>query len=138
MAQGDIENLAVSYAIKNLIPSHLREVTADKKSYFDKLEQAVRERLSSEINYWDNQARELRDKDKINSDRATQRADDLANRLNQRLDEIALQRKISVAAPVVVGGALIVPKGYFDSLKKISPPMPKLAHVSKKLQWKPS
>ena len=116
--KGDIENIAVSYAIKNLIPSHLREVTADKKSYFDKLEQAVRERLSSEINYWDNQARELRDKDKINSDRATQRADDLANRLNQRLNEIALQRKISVAAPVVVGGALIVPRGYFDSTSK--------------------
>lgn len=116
--KGDIENIAVSYAIKNLIPSHLHEVTADKKGYFDKLEQAVRERLSSEINYWDNQARELRDKDKINSDRATQRADDLANRLNQRLDEIALQRKISVAAPVVVGGALIVPRGYFDSTAK--------------------
>ncbi len=116
--KGDIENIAVSYTIKNLIPSHLREVNADKKSYFDKLEQAVRERLSSEINYWDNQARELRDKDKINSDRATQRADDLENRLNQRLDEIALQRKISVASPVVVGGALIVPRGYFDSTAK--------------------
>lgn len=116
--KGDIENIAVSYAIKNLIPSHLREVTADKKIYLDKLEQAVRERLSSEINYWDNQARELRDKDKINSDRATQRADDLEHRLNQRLDEIALQRKISVAAPVVVGGALIVPRGYFDSTSK--------------------
>lgn len=116
--KGDVENIAVSYAIKNIIPAHFRKVTADKKSYLDKLEQAVRERLSSEINYWDNQARELRDKDKINSDRATQRADDLENRLNQRLDEIALQRKISVAAPVVVGGALIVPRGYFDSTAK--------------------
>ena len=116
--KGDVENIAVSYAIKNLIPSHLREVTSDKKSYLDKLEQAIRERLTSEINYWDNQARELRDKDKINSDRATQRADDLENRLNQRLGEIALQRKISVAAPVVVGGALIVPRGYFDSTAK--------------------
>ena len=116
--KGDVENIAVSYAIKNIIPAHFRKVTADKKSYLDKLEQAVRERLSSEINYWDNQARELRDKDKINSDRATQRADDLENRLNQRLDEIALQRKISVAAPVVVGGALIVPRGYFDSTSK--------------------
>ena len=113
--KGDIENIAVSYAIKNLIPSHLREVKAAKKSYLDKLEQAIRERLISEINYWDNQARELRDKDKFNSERATQRADDLENRLNRRLEEIALQRKISVAAPVAVGGALIVPRGYFDS-----------------------
>ena len=38
--------------------------------------------------------------------------------MNQRLDEIALQRKISVAAPVVVGGALIVSRGYFDSTTK--------------------
>ena len=116
--KGDIESIAVSYVIKNLIPSRLREVNADKKSYLDKLERAVRERLSSEINFWDDKARELRDKDKMNSDRATQRADDLENRLNQRLEEIALQRKISVAAPVVVGGALIVPKGYFDSTDK--------------------
>lgn len=116
--KGDIENIAVSYAIKNFIPSHLRKVIAEKKIYLDKLERAVRERLISEINYWDNRARELRDKDKNNSERATQRADDLANRLNGRLEEIALQRKISVAAPVVVGGALIVPRGYFDSPAK--------------------
>lgn len=116
--KGDVESIAVSYAIKNLIPSHLREVTAAKKIYLDKLEQAVRERLSSEINYWDNRAHELRDKDKINSERATHRADDLENRLNQRLDDIRLQRKISAAAPVAVGGALIVPKGYFDSTAK--------------------
>ncbi len=116
--KGDIENIAVSYAIKNLIPSHLREVTADKKIYLDKLEQAIKERLISEINYWDDQARELRDKDKINSERATQRADDFVNRLNRRLEEIALQRKISVAAPVAIGGALIVPRSFFDSFAK--------------------
>ena len=114
--KGDVENIAVTYATKNLVTPHLREVTADKKIYLDKLERAIRKRLISEINYWDNRSWELRDKDKVNSERATQRADDLEVRLKRRLEEIALQRKISAAAtPVVVCGALIVPRGYFDS-----------------------
>ena len=116
--KGDVENIAVNYATKNLVPPHLREVIADKKIYLDKLERAIRKRLLSEINFWDNRSWELRDKDKINSERATQRADDLEIRFNQRLEEIALQRKISAAAPVVVCGALIVPRGYFDSTAK--------------------
>ena len=80
----------------------------------------LKKRLNSEINYWDNQANELREKDKINSDNATRRADELSERLNKRLDEIELERKISVAAPVIVGGALIIPRGYFESEKIFS------------------
>lgn len=112
--KGDVENIPISYAIKNLIPPNLHKITADKKIYLDKLERAVRERLSCEINYWDDKAHELRNKDKINSELNTKRADDLEIRLKQRLDEIALQRKIS-ATPVIIAGALIVPKGYFNS-----------------------
>lgn len=116
---GDIESLAVDFALKNLIPNQLQQAVKNKKAYLDRLETAVKKRLKSEINYWDNQAILLKAKDKSKSARATQTADDLASRLKQRLDEIALQRKISAAAPAIVAKALIVPKGFLSSSEPI-------------------
>lgn len=111
----NVEDVAINYAIKNLIPPHRQQVAKNKKIYLDKLEFEINKRLNSEINYWDNRASELKEKDKINSENATRRADELADRLNKRRKEIELERKIFVPSPVIVGGALIVPKGYFDS-----------------------
>ena len=110
--QGNVEERAVNYTLKNLLTPYHQEIAAQKKIYLDKLEREVKTRLRSEISYWDTRAAELSAKDKLNAEQATRRADEFEERLNQRLAEIALERKISVAAPVVVGGALIVPRGY--------------------------
>lgn len=121
--QENIEELAVNYAIKNLMLPYRQEVAAQKKSYLDKLEREVKTRLSNEISYCDTRADELSKKDKLNADKMTRRANELEQRLKQRLAEIALERKISASAPVVVGGALIVPQGYLkSSAEKISAP----------------
>lgn len=108
----DVESIAVNFAVKNIIPAHLKEIFADKKAYLDKLETAVKSRLLTEITYCDREAHKFKDKDKIKSEKFTQRADELENRLRQRLNEIKLEREIFAAAPVIVGDALIVPRGY--------------------------
>ena len=116
----DVEDIAVRFAIQNIIPNHLNEVRDRKKVLLDKTESAVKERLTSEIQYWDFRANELREKEslgkrnaKLNADQAARRAEELTARLEKRLSEIAQERKITAMPPVVVGGALIVPKGWF-------------------------
>ena len=115
-----VEDIAVGYAIRDIIPAHLSEVRERRKTLLDKMERAVKERLTSEIRYWDFRANELREKEsagkrnaKLNADQAARRAEDLTARLEKRLAEIAQERQITATPPVVVGGALVVPKGWF-------------------------
>ena len=119
--KGDVEDIAVSYAIQNIIPAHLSEVRQRKKAMLDKMESAVKDRLTSEIRYWDFRANELREKEsmgkrnaKLNADKAAGRAEELTLRLQKRLSEIAMERKVSAMPPVVVGGAVVVPQGWFN------------------------
>ena len=115
----DVEELAVSYAIRYIIPPHRAEIVRRTKAQLDKVEQAVKERLTSAIQYWDYRANELREKEnagkrnaKLNADQAARRAEDLAQRLKRRMEDIALERKITASPPVVVGGAIVVPNGW--------------------------
>lgn len=112
--KSNVEKLAINYAIKNLVPPHRQEIAAKRKAYLDKLEREVKTRLNGEIRYLDRYAADLRDKDKLNSDKAYRRAGELAERLNRRIAEIKLEREISTPAPVIVGGALIVPKNFLQ------------------------
>ena len=87
----------------------------------DKMESAVKDRLTSEIRYWDFRANELREKEsmgkrnaKLNADKAASRAEELTLRLQKRLSEIAMERKVSAMPPVVVGGAVVVPRGWLN------------------------
>jgi superfamily II DNA or RNA helicase len=109
---------ASSYAVETLVPRHLERVRERRLELIDKTEAAVQERLTKEINYWDLRAAELRKLEqsgrmnaRLNSWRAQERADELARRLKQRKAQLAQERQIAPAPPVVVGGALIVPIG---------------------------
>ncbi len=48
---------------------------------------------------------------RINSQKARQRADELERRLMKRQEDLQQERKLSPLPPVIIGGALIVPKG---------------------------
>lgn len=119
----DLAAQAESYAIEHLVPSHLKEVKQRKERYIQKTMEAVKERLTKEINYWDHRAEELKAKElagrkpRLNSAKARQRADDLAARLQRREQELERERMLSAAPPVVVGGALVVPQGLIDKLR---------------------
>lgn len=113
-----LERHASAYAIEQLVPAHLERVRQRRLELIDKIEAAVQERLTKEINYWDFRAAELRSQEqagkvnaKLNSARAQERADRLSERLKQRKAQLEQERQISASPPVIIGGALIVPIG---------------------------
>jgi hypothetical protein len=118
----DLEEEARAFAIVALVPAHLAEVRGRREELIDKTTQAVRERLLKEINYWDHRANQLREQEqagktpKTNSANARRTADDLQARLQARLAELEQERRIAPLPPVVIGGALIVPRGLIDRL----------------------
>ncbi|MDL2259629.1 DUF3883 domain-containing protein [Deltaproteobacteria bacterium OttesenSCG-928-K17] len=123
--QKDVEDVARTYAISNIIPAHFSEVRTRKEHLADKTAKAVKERLTAEIQYWDYRAADLKQKEaagkvnaKLNSQLAQRRAEELAGRLQKRLAELELERKISAMPPVVTGGALVIPRGL---LREICP-----------------
>ncbi len=124
-----VEDEAKKYAIEHLIPVHLEEVKKQKDAILDKTAKAVEKRLTREIQYWDARAAELAQKEeagkanaKLNSQRASQRADELALRKKERLAEIAKERNITPLSPVITGGALVIPRGLlYQLMKKESP-----------------
>lgn len=114
----DLENDALAYAIQHIVPQHLREIKDRKMEWVNKTRAAVKERLTHEINFWDNRANELRLKEqagkspgRLNSTEARRRADDLDGRLRKRMEELDREAQISAASPVAQGGAVIIPKG---------------------------
>jgi hypothetical protein len=116
--QANVEELAVGYAISEIIPTHVAEVRERKTKFIEKTVKAVKERLTAEIQYWDFRANELKIKEetgkvnsKLNSQMASRRADELHARMQKRLVELEMEKLISAMPPVIVGGAIVIPKG---------------------------
>lgn len=112
---GDVEALVRRYAVTHLSPQHVQEVRDARTDYVTKVEREVRARLTREMNYWDGRARDLKAQERdgktprVNSQKATERATDLAERLERRLDELSRERTISAGVPEVLGLALVIP-----------------------------
>lgn len=125
----DVEGLAKGYAIEHLIPAHFAEVKKRKESLINKTAKAVKDRLTAEIQYWDYRAGELAQKEaagkinaKLNSKLAARRAEELESRMQNRLAELELERRISPMPPVITGGALVIPKGLLHKLMAVPTP----------------
>lgn len=124
----DVAAEAESYAIEKLVPEHLAEVKGRKEKLIDKTKDAVYERLTKEINYWDHRAEQLKarelagKKPRLNSGKARQRADDLQARLQKRMEDLEKERQLSAAPPMVIGGALIIPRGLLNRLRNKQSP----------------
>jgi len=119
----DIETKARDYAIRHLAGRHFDEVVKFKTTQIDKMITAVKERLTREIGYWDNKAIQLKEQEqagkantRLNSDRAKQRAEELAGRLSRRLSELADEKSLNSLPPVIYGGAVIIPQGLLNGL----------------------
>src|SRR5690606_472569 len=93
-------------------------VRQSREAQIDKTHEAVRRRLTHEINYWDGEAHRYKAQEKagkrnarLNWQQAQQRADRLYERLQQRERELAEERQLSASPPVIVGRALVAPMG---------------------------
>lgn len=114
----DIGQMAMDYAIENIVPQHYEEVRRQRIPQLNKTEKAVKDRLTAEIQYWDSKAWELKEKEqagkrnaKLNSINAERKADDLNERLGKRMAQLALEKQLSPIPPRIIGGALVVPVG---------------------------
>ena len=114
----ELEKRAVNHAIEHLIPRHLERIRGPRDERLDKTERAVQERLSQAIHYHDGRAAHFRAQEaagkvnaRLNRLQEEQKADDLQERLETRLAQIAQERQISASRPTVQGGALIIPIG---------------------------
>lgn len=125
-----LEEKTREYAIRNLVPGHLEEVRSQKETIIDKTVQAVKERLTQEIAYWDYRAAVLKEQERtgrmnarINSEKAGRHADELTARLHNRLRELEEDRALSPLPPVITGGALILPAGLLNKTdeKEVQP-----------------
>jgi SNF2 family DNA or RNA helicase len=135
----DIESLAREFAVTKLIPEHLREVKSRRLAMIDKTIKAVRERLTAEIQYWDFRAAELKQKEeagktgaKLNAENASRRAEELQARLTRRLEELDRERALSSAPPLIIGGALVIPKGLLGEFAASTSGAPPLGGADKK------
>ena len=120
---GDVESKAMNYAIGNIIPQHFLAVKERRVKAADKTMKAVKERLTAAIQYWDYRSSELKKKEdagksnsRLNSQNAARRAEELEARLHKRLDELEKEKQVSAMPPIVMGGALVIPRGLINRL----------------------
>lgn len=116
----DLEAKVRNFAIIELAQAHLKEVKARRMPEIEKTEQEVQARLKKEINYWDSRAAELNEqakagkKNRLNWENAQRRAEDLADRLQRRMEQLAQEKSITATAPMVRGGLVVIPRGLLD------------------------
>ena len=122
-----LERQALGYAVQHLVLPHLAEVKERREAHIVKTMAAVKERLTKEIMYQDHQAERIKAQEeagktpKLNSANARRRADELTDRLQSRMAELAEERQVSPLPPVAVGGALVVPAGLLARLRPSAP-----------------
>ncbi|MDX9872402.1 MAG: helicase-related protein [Clostridia bacterium] len=123
----DVEDIARGYAISQIIPAHVFEVKTRKIKIIEKTAKAVKDRLTAEIQYWDFRAADLKQKEsagkinaKLNSRLAARRAEELEARMQKRLAELETEKMISAMPPIIVGGALVIPRGLLHQLTDLT------------------
>lgn len=119
-----LEDTARSYAIGHIVPEHIAEVRNQRLEWIGKTRAAVKDRLTREIAWWDHRAEDLKLQEqagkagaRLNSSEARRRADDLQARLQGRLSELDREAQISAVPPVVLGGILVMPAGFMQSIR---------------------
>ncbi|WP_376795512.1 helicase-related protein [Thermogemmatispora sp.] len=123
--QEDVIGEARSYAIEKLLPRLWDELRKRREEQVERVRQAVHERLSHEIIYWDQRAVQLQEAERqgkvnasLNANQAKQRSDDLHQRLEQRMRELEEERQLKPLPPQVVGIALVVPAGLLEEYRR--------------------
>lgn len=107
---------AERFALTNLAKEHFDEVKRQQEVQLNRVLEAVRERLLSEIYYWDGEAARLDALAKEgkrgaaqNAEKARRRAEELRERLRRREREIEEARHLAPERPYVFLAALVTP-----------------------------
>ena len=121
------EARALALAAQSLVPEHYNEVAQRRIAHVDKTLQAVHQRLSKEIAFWQDRWLKLKEdgeagKDvRLNLENARRTVAELEARLDARKKSLQAMRHVVNGTPVVLGGALIVPAGLMNQLRGDEP-----------------
>lgn len=120
-ADASAETRAREWAIEHLAQPHFEERSTVTRARVAKVRKAVKERLVSEIRYWDRRAAHLKAREEEtgrnwNSAQAARRADELEARLDRRERELDREADLHSNPPNIVGAALVIPQGLLDAL----------------------
>ena len=130
-ADTQAEDRARDWAIEHLAGPHFDERAEVTRARVEKVRTAVRQRLISEIQHWDQRVEEIKAREiagktpRINSANARARAEELAARLERREHELDQEADLHNNPPNIVGAALVIPQGLLDTLHG-DPPDPAL------------
>ncbi len=119
----NLEGLALNHASRNLVPEHYQEVKARREQQADKIMAAVKERLVKEISYLSDKVIQLEDEVRagkqpwVQPENLRRRVDELTERLNQRVRELESMKSVVSSTPVVIGGAMVIPRGLLAQRK---------------------
>ncbi len=113
-----LEREAQTEAIASLVPRHLSEVRKNRLRWIEKTRAAVKDRLTKEFTHWYRRSEQLRLQEqagktgaRLNSGEARRRAEELEQRLEDRMAQLERDGQVTALPPAVIGGAVIVPKG---------------------------
>lgn len=124
----DLYEKAEEYAVEHIVPEHLSEVKTIHESQMDRAAAAIKQRLTREIAHWDRRAQELKEQlergkqTRMNWQKARERAEDLKERMDARLEDLNIRKHLQVGSPVIIGAALVVP----ESMMRKAPDKPKI------------
>ena len=130
------EARALALAATTLVPEHYGEVAERRIAHVEKTLNAVHERLSKEIGFWQDRWIKLKEdaevgKDvRLNLQNVERTLADLQSRLENRKKELQAMRHVVNGTPVVLGAALIVPAGLMDKLRGDEPVDPAAANFA--------
>lgn len=117
----DLDTRVVRHASMTVAREHVESVMAHTQERVAKTERLVRERLTKEINYWDQRAFELAEQERAGKNtrlpaaQLRQRAEALSRRLDRRLKELEKERSISARPPRITGACLVITQGWLDA-----------------------
>jgi SNF2 family DNA or RNA helicase len=121
------EGRAVALAAATLVPEHYNEVAGRRIAHVEKTLAAVHERLTKEIDFWQDRWMKLKEdqaagKDvRLNLENIRRTISDLEGRLEGRKKELQAMRHVVNGTPVVLGGALVIPAGLMQKRRGDEP-----------------
>ncbi|WP_025770909.1 helicase-related protein [Thioalkalivibrio sp. HK1] len=132
----NIEKNARDYVIEKITPEHLKEIRKSTQSRVKKIRDAVKDRLTKEINYYNLEANQNDDsantwisrtdhpksKEFANmyrrlANHSRRKSEDLSKRMENRLCQLSLQERMVPSSPVVLGCALVISQGLLNELR---------------------
>lgn len=121
------EGRAVALAAATLVPEHYDEVATRRITHVEKTLAAVHERLTKEIDFWQDRWMKLKEDQeagmdvRLNLENVRRTVSDLEGRLESRKKELQAMRHVVNGTPVVLGGALVVPAGLMQKRRGDEP-----------------